>query len=93
MEVTAANDDREPDAASRAFRAAAAAAAFGMALRDDPLRGAADFDLAGRLLEHDPAPVAANPARAALLDLARGAKAPPRPASQAPRSDKPDAQR
>ena len=62
MEVAARDDARGPDAASPAFRAAAAAAAFGMALRDDPFRGAADYDLAIRLSEHGPAPVAADPA-------------------------------
>jgi hypothetical protein len=73
-EASARDDARAFDAASPAFRAAAAAAALGLTLRGDPLRGSADCDLVLRLLERDRTGDPGGP-RAALLQVSLRAKA------------------
>jgi hypothetical protein len=73
-EASTRDDVRPFDAVSPAFRDAAAAAALGLAFRDDRFRGSADYDLVLRLLEHGPPEDPSGP-RAALLQVTRQAKA------------------
>jgi hypothetical protein len=86
-QASARDDARASDAASPAFRAAAAAAALGLTLRVDPHRGAADCDLVLHLLERDATEGPRGP-RAALLQAARQAKSlsRPEPPPQTPRN-------
>jgi Ca-activated chloride channel family protein len=73
-EFAVSDDGREFAAASEDFRTAAAAAAFGLALRDSAYKGAAGYQLVIDMLT----PAQGNEAsadRARLLDLAKKAKA------------------